>query len=444
MSDADLDLVVRARQAVLPGGVDGCEIAVRDGRIVAVEPYGAELTAAEVAEAAADEVVLPGLVDTHVHVNEPGRTDWEGFASATRAAANGGVTTILDMPLNCLPPTLTVDALQTKQAAAAHQCHVDVGFWGGVVPTNLAELRPLHQAGVFGFKCFLLDSGVTEFPPVGPEVLTAAMERIAAVDGLLVVHAEDAAVITEPPSGRSYSAFLRSRPAAAEVAAVTQVVEAARRTGARAHIVHVSAAEVLPVLAAARADGVHLTAETCPHYLTLSAEEVPDGATAYKCCPPIRDRANQEHLWNALQHGTLDCVVSDHSPCTVDLKRLDTGDFATAWGGVSSLQVTLPVVWTQARARGIPLQRVVGWMAHGPADVVGLTRKGRIAPGCDADLVCFAPDSTFVVDPHRLHHKNPITPYAGQTLHGAVRRTWLRGAPAGTGPPHGRFLNRGA
>lgn len=442
----DLDLVVRGRRVVTPSGEQPCAIGVQEGVIVAVEPYDAPVTAARTVVLADDQVLLPGLVDTHVHVNEPGRTEWEGFASVTKAAAAGGVTTLVDMPLNSIPPTVDLESLDIKRKVASGQCHVDVGFWGGAVPGNVAERRPLHEGGVFGFKCFLLHSGVDEFPPLDGAELEQAMREISGFDGLLIVHAEDAdAVDTAPePQGRSYASFLRSRPRAAENRAIAQVLDLARRTGCRVHVLHLSSADALPAIAAARADGVPVTVETCPHYLTFAAEEIPDGATQYKCCPPIREAANRDLLWEALRDGTIDLVVSDHSPSTIDLKRLDTGDFGAAWGGISSVQLGLPAVWTDARRRGFSLSDVVRWMSTAPAGQVGLDNKGRLAVGKDADFCVFAPDDSFVVDPDRLHHKNPITPYAGRSLAGVVRSTWLRGEPVDlTAAPRGRFLTRG-
>jgi allantoinase len=439
-------IVFRADRAVVDGAERPAAVLVEGERIVAVLDRDAAVDAREVV-LAPDEVLLPGLVDTHVHVNEPGRTEWEGFATATRAAAAGGVTTIVDMPLNSVPPTVDVAALEIKRAAADGQCAVDVGFWGGAVPGNESELRSLHDAGVFGVKCFLLDSGVAEFPPLLDP--SAALRELAAFDGLMIVHAEDGDHIG-PAAGRRYADFLRSRPRAAEDSAIAGLLRLAKETGARVHVVHLSSADALPQLADARAAGVRVSVETCPHYLALAAEEVPDGDTRFKCCPPIRETANQDALWRGLADGTIDMIVSDHSPCTADLKRLGSGDFGAAWGGIASLQIGLPVVWTQARERGHGIADVVRWMAERPAELVGLRRKGRIASGRDADLTVFAPDGTFVVG--RLHHKNPITPYAGRELRGVVRRTWLRGAPVGIdarsagaprgGASRGRLLTR--
>ena len=438
------ETLVRAGRAVVGGAERSASVRLRDGFVVAIGAYDADAAGAEVVVLGDDEVLLPGLVDTHVHVNEPGRTDWEGFASATRAAAAGGVTTIVDMPLNSIPPTTSVAALEAKRAVAADQAWVDVGFWGGAVPDNVADLAPLHDAGVLGFKCFLLDSGVEEFPHLAPAELAEAMTEVARIGSLLLVHAEDGDQVAECAHGTAYAGFLDSRPDAAEERAIALVVDTARRTGARAHVVHLSASGAVPGLRAARSEGVDVSVETCPHYLTFDAASIGDGATELKCCPPIRGAANRDALWQALLDGDIDLVVTDHSPCTADLKVGDTGDFADAWGGIASLQLGLPVVWTGARERGVPLADVVRWMATAPARRVGLAGKGEIAVGADADLCVFAPDEEWVVDVAALHHKNPVTPYAGRTLTGTVRATWLRGAPIDVAAgPRGRLLRRG-
>jgi allantoinase len=439
-----VDTVVRARRAVIGRAEVGACVAVTGERISAVTAYDDPPAARHTIDLADDEVLLPGLVDTHVHVNEPGRTEWEGFATATRAAAAGGVTTIVDMPLNSVPPTTTLAGLEAKRAVAEGQVRVDVGFWGGAVPGNIADLEPLHEAGAFGFKCFLLDSGVEEFPHLEPAGFAAAMAETARLGALMIVHAEDGDLIDETAlDGRRYEGVLASRPGSAEQSAIGLVLEQARTTGGRAHVVHLSCADAAPALHAARAAGVDVSVETCPHYLTFAAEDIPDGATELKCCPPIREAGNRERLWAALAAGDIDFVVSDHSPCTADLKQRGGGDFGAAWGGIASVQVGLPAVWTGARERGHSLVDVVRWMASGPADRVGLAHKGRIEVGADADLVRFAPDEELTVDVARLHHRNPVSAYDGRRLAGVVRETWLRGVPVTEDAPRGRLLRRG-
>jgi allantoinase len=465
------DLVVRGSRVVTPAATGPASVHVRDGLIVEVAGYDQVPSRVRVVEAG-PAVVLPGVVDTHVHVNEPGRTAWEGFSNATRAAAAGGVTTIVDMPLNSVPATTSLAALHAKRSAAAGKCHVDVGFWGGVVPGNLAELEPMAAAGVLGFKAFLVDSGVPEFAAVRTDELGAAMAALARLDALTIVHAEAPEVIAAAANSgdhgggggvgtargegggggdpRAYRSWLRSRPDRAETEAVTTVAELAQRLGARAHVLHLSSAEALEPLRRARAAGARISAETCPHYLTLVAEEVPDGATAYKCAPPIREAANSERLWAALVAGDLSLIASDHSPSPPDRKHIDDGDFMAAWGGISSLQLALPVVWTAARERGHSLADLAEWMSAAPARLVGLDgSKGAIAPGRDADLVLFDPDASFTVDPSALYHRHPVTPYAGLVLHGVVRATYLRGRMAWDGRrfadrPPGRLLAREA
>ncbi|MEU2431613.1 allantoinase AllB [Streptomyces sp. NPDC007861] len=445
MSEPDVKLVLRSTRVITPEGTRPATVAVAGERIAAVLPHDAEVPAGARVEDVGDDVVLPGLVDTHVHVNDPGRTAWEGFWTATRAAAAGGITTLLDMPLNSLPPTTTVDHLRVKQDVARPKAHVDTGFWGGAIPGNIKELRPLHDAGVFGFKCFLSPSGVEEFPELDQEQLARSLAEIAGFGGLLIVHAEDPHELAAAPQrpGTRYADFLASRPRDAENTAIGNLIAQARRLDARVHVLHLSSGDALPLIAAAKAEGVRITVESCPHFLTLTAEEVPDGATEFKCCPPIREAANQDALWQGLADGTIDCVVSDHSPCTTDLK---TPDFASAWGGISSLQLGLPAIWTEARRRGRTLEDVARWMASAPAELAGLSGKGAIEAGRDADFVVLAPDETFTVDPAGLHHRNQVTAYAGRTLHGVVRSTWLRGTRIvenGTlAEPIGRLLER--
>lgn len=438
------DLVFAGERVLVDGEFAPAEVGVRNGIVARLAPVGTGLVGAWSVRLADDEVLIPGLVDTHVHVNEPGRTEWEGFASATRAAAAGGVTTIVDMPLNSIPPTTSVAALAAKRAAAQGRVFVDVGFWGGLVPGNEADLLPLVAEGVYGFKCFLVDSGVDEFPPVTAEAMERAMRVLAEARSLVIVHAEDASLIDAAPhgNGRDYADFLASRPRAAEHVAISAVIEAARRTGARAHILHLSSADALASIAWAKHDGVRITAETCPHYLVLAAEDVASGATAYKCCPPIREGSNRDELWRGLAAGVIDFVVSDHSPASAELKLAGNGDFAEAWGGIASLQLGLPIVWTEARHRGIRLERVVEWMSTTPARRVGLVAKGAIAEGRAADLTIVAPDEAFTVDAASLEHRHPITPYDGRELVGVVRATYLAGEPVDRTVPRGRLLRR--
>ena len=425
------DLVILSTRVVTPAGVAPAAVAIAGGVITAIHDHAAAPDAAQQLDVG-DAALLPGVVDTHVHVNEPGRTEWEGFETATRAAAAGGVTTIVDMPLNSVPVTTTVTALELKARAAAGQATIDYAFWGGVVPGNTDQLAPLARAGARGFKCFLVPSGIDEFSPVTERDLRPAMAKLAGLGLPLLVHAElpgpIARAAPSPDSDpRSYGSYLASRPRAAELEAVELMLDLCRETRCHVHIVHVSAADTLERLRRARDAGLPVTAETCPHYLTFAAEDILDGATAWKCAPPIRERSNRERLWEGLADGTLDLVASDHSPAPPELKCLDTGDFVRAWGGVASLELGLAATWTGARDRSGDLGDLARWCAERPARLAGLARKGWIAPGCDADLIVFDPDARFTVVPQRLRQRHPVTPYAGLSLQGVVRRTFVRG-----------------
>jgi allantoinase len=430
-----MSLIVRSERVVLPDGVRPATIHVRDGRIVFVGAYRDRPAGVREMDVGA-HVVLPGLVDTHVHINDPGRAEWEGFEHATRAAAAGGVTTVVDMPLNSIPPTTTVEGLEAKRAAARGRCHVDVGFWGGVVPGNASDLAPLASAGVLGFKCFLSPSGVEEFANVDEADLRDALPIVAAVRLPLLAHAELPALLRDPTAvvggrpvdPRRYATWLESRPDACEQAAIEMLVRLATSCGAHVHVVHLASADALPAIRAARAAGVALSVETCPHYLTFAAEEIADGATAFKCAPPIRSRANRERLWQALAAGEIDFVATDHSPAPPALKRLADGNFLEAWGGIASLQLGLSVVWTGAAERGLPFERLADWLAARPAALAGLgEKKGAIAVGRDADLVVWDPDAETIVDANALCHRHPITPYDGRQVRGRVLTTMLRG-----------------
>ena len=428
-------VLVRSRRVVFPGRVDAASLEIRDGKIVAIGPFDRATEGAQVVDLG-DKYILPGLVDTHVHINEPGRSEWEGFRTATRAAAAGGYTTLVDMPLNNLPETTTVPNLHLKQAAACRQCTVDYGFWGGVVADNQQHVRPLASAGVLGYKCFLVHPGIDGFTMVTRAQLEAAMPEVAATGLPLLVHAELPEPIEQATARlndarcdwKRYSTYLASRPDAAEVEAIRLMIGLSRKYRCRVHIVHLSSVEALPDLHAAREEGLPITVETCPHYLHFTAEGIADGATLCKCAPPIRSRENRERLWQALRDGVIDLVATDHSPCPPFMKQLETGNFKTAWGGIASLSIALPVMWTEANRRGFTLRDVARWMAERPAELAGCgSRKGRIAAGCDADLVVFEPETEFTVTPERLHYRHAVSAYMGEKLRGVVKATYLRG-----------------
>ncbi len=441
---------LRSRCVATPDGVREASILIEGGTIASVGSYADSRGSSHVVDVG-EVVVIPGLVDTHVHINDPGRADWEGFDTATRAAAAGGITTLVDMPLNSDPVTTTPAALAAKREAAAGRLRVDCGFYGGLVPGNADQIEPLADAGVLGFKAFLCHSGIDDFPNVTEADLRAAMPILARLGLPLLAHAElvpQDAKGMDPADARSYAAWLASRPAAWEVEAIRLLIGLCRETRCQVHIVHVATGDALPIFAAARAEGLPLTAETCPHYLTFEAEQIPDGDPRFKCAPPIRAAENRERLWQGLRDGVIDTIGSDHSPAPPGLKHLDSGDLARAWGGIASLQLALPAVWTEARRRGFAIDDVVRWMSCRPSELVGLAqRKGTIAPGFDADFAVFDPDAEFVVEAASLHHRHPATPYEGRRLVGRVVATYLRGrriAKEGAleGEPAGRALVR--
>ena len=423
-----IDLVIRSERVVLPDSIRPAAILVEGGRIAAIAREHEIPTGARRIDAG-DLAVLPGLVDTHVHMNDPGRDDWEGVEHATRAAAAGGVTTLIDMPLNSVPATTDVAGLEAKRRAIRGRSHVDVGFWGGVVPGNARELEPLVHAGVLGFKCFLAPSGVDEFQHVEEADLRRAMPILAALGLPLLVHAELPEALHEPGGDpRVYATWLASRPCGAEKQAIEMLIALAEEHHGRVHVVHLACADAISTLRDARARGVPISAETCPHYLTFAAEEIANGTTAFKCAPPIRERHHRERLWQGLVDGDVDLIASDHSPAPPAAKHLEDGDFVKAWGGIASLQIGLSAIWTGLRSRGIAMNKLAEWMATAPARLARIdAAKGSIAPGKDADLVIWDPDAVWTVDPTRLHHRHPVTPYAGMALRGRVRTTILRG-----------------
>ncbi|MGH9598989.1 MAG: allantoinase AllB [Terracidiphilus sp.] len=425
----------RSTRVLTSDGVTPATLVVEDERIAQVRGWDEVPPDAELHDFG-DFVLLPGLVDTHVHINEPGRTEWEGFKTATRAAVAGGVTTLVDMPLNSVPETIDVNALEAKRHAAQGQAWVDWAAWGGVVRGNAEALRPLARAGVPGFKCFLIHSGIDGFAWVDEHDLRLALERLRGSGLPLLAHAEmagpvDAATNALNASGadwREYSTYLASRPDAAEVEAITLLIRLAEEFNTPIHIVHLATAQALPLLTEARKRGLPITVETCVHYLWFCAEEIPDGATEFKCAPPIRSMANREALWSALIEGSIDMVTTDHSPCLPAMKRRDEGRWDRAWGGIASLGLALPVLWTAMRRRGVGIERIAEWMAAAPARLAGLAgHKGALTAGADADMVVFDPGAAWTVAPDDLHFRHKLSPYLGAELEGRVIEMWLRG-----------------
>ena len=422
-----------SKRVVTPEGVREAAVLVENGRILEVISHS-QVPAQFAVKDFGDVALLPGLVDSHIHINEPGRTEWEGFLTATRAAAAGGYTTLVDMPLNCLPATTTVAALGAKRKAASGQCHVDWMAWGGVVSDNQEHIEGLVAAGVPGFKCFLIHPGIDGFTMVNEQELRAALPHVARTRLPLLVHAElpgpvEAATARLEQAGwTKYATYLQSRPDEAELSAIELLLTLCREFRFRLHIVHLSTSRALPMLQAAKREGLPVSVETCPHYLHFVAEEIPDGATLFKCAPPIRSRENREKLWQALRERLIDLVATDHSPCPPEMKRFSEGNFRSAWGGISSVSLALPVIWTEARRRGFTLTDIVRWMAEGPSKLAGChPRKGRIAKGYDADFVAFDPEKEFTASENHLHYRHRVSPYLGERLCGVVRATYVRG-----------------
>ncbi len=413
-------VMLRSQRVVLENEVRQATIVIEGGVIVSIES-GHHPGAVDVGNAA----IIPGAIDPHVHLNEPGRTDWEGFETGTRAAAAGGITTLCDMPLNSSPVTTNVAALRAKQQAAQGKLSVEVGFHAGVVPGNAAEIEPLLQVGVLGVKAFLCHSGIDDFPNVGEADLQKVMPLLAHYDVPLLAHAEIAEPAYRIQNGRSYKDYLRSRPPEFERQAIEMLIRLAKQTGCKVHIVHLADAGSIPMLREARAGGLPITVETCPHYLCFAAEEIPEGATQFKCAPPIRDRDNREKLWQGLKDGDIDLIASDHSPCPPEMKQLDTGRFDLAWGGVSSLQLGLQVIHSEAIARGFQLTDVMRWMCTEPAKLLGL-RRG-LAVGMPANLVVFDEQAQWTIDAAELYHRHRVTPYDGRQVQGQVKQTYVHG-----------------
>ena len=458
-SNHSMSQVFRSTRVLTADGLRPAALLVEDERIAGVVGWN-ELPAGVALRDFGDLVLLPGLVDSHVHINEPGRTEWEGFWTATQAAASGGVTTLVDMPLNCVPETTDVEALKAKRAAANGKAWVDWAAWGGVVGGNAGALPALAAAGIPGFKCFLIHSGIDGFAWVDEAELRLALPRLKAAALPLLAHAEVAGPVNAATEGlnaagaswRKYSTYLASRPDDAEVEAIALLIRLAEEFETLIHIVHLSSAKALPLLADARRRGVPITVETCVQYLWFAAEEIPDGATEFKCAPPIRSKANRDALWNALEEGIIDMVATDHSPCLPAMKRREEGRWDLAWGGIASLGLALPVMWTALEQHRVGLkagiERVGKWMSAGPAKLAGLAgRKGTLVPGADADFVVFDPGDAWTVSPDDLHFRHKLSPYLGAELRGRVLETWLRGqqvfsAAGFTGQPRGKELVR--
>ena len=431
--------VFKSTRVLTAEGLRPAALFVDGERIARIQNWD-DVSAAATVHDFADAVILPGLVDSHVHINEPGRTEWEGFSTATQAAASGGVTTLVDMPLNCIPETTDVAALEAKRVAAQGKCWVDWAAWGGVVRGNSEALPALAATGIPGFKCFMIHSGIDGFAWVDEPELRLALAKLRGAGLPLLVHAEVAGPVINATDAlsaagadwRRYSTYLASRPDEAETEAIALLIRLAEDFETPIHIVHLASAKALPMLAEARRRGTRITVETCVQYLWFAAEEIPDGATEFKCAPPIRSKGNSDALWNALEEGQIDMVTTDHSPCPPAMKRREEGRWDQAWGGISSLGLALPVMWTALERRGsnVPegMERIGSWMGAKAAQLAGLSgRKGVLAPGADADFAIFDPDAAWTVAPEHLHFRHKLSPYLGAALHGRVLQTWLRG-----------------
>lgn len=416
---------IHSNRVIMPHGIYEATLIIEAGTISMVIDGKADSKEVGVLDVG-DSILMPGVIDPHVHINEPGREDWEGFDSATRAAAAGGITTLIEMPLNADPVTTTVEALEAKINAAQGKLHVNCGFWGGIVPENVGNLEPLLQSGVFGIKAFLVDSGLNDFKNVDESDLKRGMQTIAKYDMPLLVHAE-----IETPFEHDdivdYNTYLKSRPKKWEGDAIKLMIDLCRRYKCRTHIVHLSSQNALSKIRSAKNGGLPFTVETCPHYLVFNAESIPANNTLYKCAPPIREESNSEQLWQAIIRDEIDFITSDHSPAPPELKHLDDHNFKKAWGGIAGLQFLLPAFWTGASAHNIDLTTVCKLLCEAPAEFVGLSKKGKIAPGFDADLVVWDPESNVDTSPEAIHHKHKATPYSDLLMKGNVLRTYVGG-----------------
>ena len=421
------DFAISSQRVVTPEGENPATILIKGEKILDVVGYQ-NIPEGCHTEDLGNDVVMPGLVDAHVHINEPGRTDWEGFETATKAAASGGITTLVDMPLNCIPVTTTVDALHQKISSTRNKLYVDCGFYGGLIPECINEIEPLAEAGVLGFKTFMSHSGIHEFPKKSEKDLENALPLLAQQGIPLLAHAELESCIQTEKDPYTYNGYLATRPKSWENNAIKLLIKLCRKFQTPVHIVHLSSADILPEIAQARSEGLPLSVESCPHYLHLTAENISDGDTRFKCAPPIREAENRLKLWQGLQSGIIDFITSDHSPCTPELKKLSEGNFNHAWGGISSLQLNLSIIWTECRSRGFSRSHLSNWMSLAPAKFIGMDhQKGQISPGCDADLICWDPDASFIVKPSMINFKNKLTPYEDEKLFGVVKKTFLRG-----------------